>query len=443
LNYDFPGTQYAIFVTLETGSTSPAFLDSFPGRLHTLPVLRAVTETVLIALAVLCHAAAGIAYGFARASLRLPETWSFQYYSLLAVSLSCSIAACAMRKRQWAKVLLVPVLGCLLLVSYPMPSEIGIQILLGMPLILLVAIVLPRPDYLVVDPAIIVGVLLMQRPAVVWGVLTSGTEIADSALSAIVLAAFFVLSSVLKEVSEGMKKSAKEIARLDIAIDSISDINASFQNALVLSEEESVRKERDRITREIHDIVGYALTNQQMMLEAALMLVDVDPERLRELLTMARDGVAEGLKETRKTLYELRRMDEFRSPDFNVILKVARNFETVTGVRVAVDFTNAAGDFDQRTWAAVYRLIQESMINSFRHGKAKSISIQFREEGHSVYIVVRDDGSGSPILEEGIGLKGMRERIDSLRGDFFAGNAAGGFVVTARLPKAATEGALR
>jgi signal transduction histidine kinase len=311
------------------------------------------------------------------------------------------------------------------------------QIVLGMPLMMAVVAFFPRPDYLVAGAVSIAATLVVQGPAVLWGRAAERAEPTQLMLLAIVLVFVFSLGVALKEIAESRRRAVDEMRRLDLAIDRIADINASFQSALAAAEEDSVLKERNRITREIHDIVGYALTNQQMMLEAALMLTAEEGGRLRELLEMARDGVSEGLRETRKTLYALRRVDERKSPDFGVILKVARNFEAVTGVKVSVDFTNARGDLDAGAWLSLYRLIQESMINAFRHGKAKNISIVFREDRDSFHVLVRDDGVGAPGMIEGIGLKGMRERASAMGGEFEAGNSADGFMVSARFLKAA------
>ena len=310
-----------------------------------------------------------------------------------------------------------------------------------MPLMMAIVVFFPRPDYLIAGAVAIAAILLAQRPAVIWGRSAERAEPAQLILLAVVLVFVFSLGVALKEIAESRQRAVAEMRRLDSAIDRIADINASFQSALAAAEEESIRKERNRITREIHDIVGYALTNQQMMLEAALMLTTESELRLRELLTMARDGVSEGLRETRKTLYALRRVDEQKSPDFGVILTVARNFETVTGVKVSVDFTNARGELDAGAWMSLYRLIQESMINAFRHGKAKNIAIVFREDRDTIHVLVRDDGVGAPDMIEGIGLKGMRERAAALGGEFEAGNSVDGVAVSARFPKRADTGA--
>jgi signal transduction histidine kinase len=402
-------------------------------------VSRPLSEIVIVALATADHAFAAALYLFQRGALDLPAAWDFQFFALLSVSLILFVLAALWRGDARSKAAVVFAFLCYILISYPLPVFSGIQIVLGMPLMMAIVVFFPRPDYLIAGAVSVAAILLAQRPAVIWGRTAERAEPAQLMLLAIVLVFVFCLGVALKEIGESRRRAVAEMRRLDSAIDRIADINASFQSALAAAEEESVRKERNRITREIHDIVGYALTNQQMMLEAALMLTPAECGRLRELLAMARDGVGEGIRETRKTLYALRRVDERKSPDFGVILKVARNFEMVTGVKVTVDFTNSRGELGPGSWMALYRLIQESMINAFRHGKAKSISIIFREDRDDFHVLVRDDGVGAPDMIEGIGLKGMRERAASFGGEFEAGNTMDGFMVSARFPKSRDE----
>jgi signal transduction histidine kinase len=254
-----------------------------------------------------------------------------------------------------------------------------------------------------------------------------------------VLVVVLVLAVVMRRVNAQHGEARREIDRIEGALDRIADINASFQDALASMETESTARERSRITREIHDIVGYTMTNQLMMIEASLLLIDKDAGRLRELLLMARGEVADGLQETRKTLYALRSIGDAGVQDLNLLCRMARNFERVTGVHVSMELTNVRSSFDERTRLTLHRLIQESLINSFRHGKAKHVSVLFWDAGDRISVTIHDDGTGASEIEEGIGLKGMRERVSGLGGEFFAGNAPGGFVVRALLPVRAQE----
>jgi len=76
--------------------------------------------------------------------------------------------------------------------------------------------------------------------------------------------------------------------------------------------------------------------------------------------------------------------------------------------------------------AAFYRIIQESITNSVRHGKANNIIVRIEGNQAGQRIVVEDDGVGCESLSEGHGLRGIRERASALGGTVFFGNSPGG-----------------
>ena len=96
-------------------------------------------------------------------------------------------------------------------------------------------------------------------------------------------------------------------------------------------------------------------------------------------------------------------------------------------------------DFDEATNITLYRLVQEGLTNVAKHSHATRVEIGLTRaaEGGSVVLTMRDDGVGSApaTRQHGLGLIGMRERVDALGGTFDAAQPqARGFAFTARLP---------
>jgi signal transduction histidine kinase len=391
-------------------------------------------ELSIFALSVVCHGFAVLEYFLAVPSLGLPPQWTWQFLALVAASFLVSIVACATSRKKLAYFALAAQLACLLLIASPSPSPTSIEILLGAVLVLEIASFVAPPAHAAAGLFVDCLLTFMRRPSLLWGQQTGGKSVGDLILLGTTLTVILVIALLLRRASSRQREAVREIEHLDDAIDRIVNVNASFQDALVSMEIESSALERKRITREIHDIVGYTLTNQQMMIEASLLLAGSTSGRLTELLLMAKEGVSEGLQETRKTLYALRSVGEGAVQDLNLLQKVATTFERVTGVRVSIEFTNIRNSFDERTRLTLHRLIQESLINALRHGKARKVSVHFWEEDNWITVAIHDDGIGAPNIEEGIGLKGMRERVSALGGELSAGNALDGFVVRVRLP---------
>jgi two-component system sensor histidine kinase UhpB len=93
---------------------------------------------------------------------------------------------------------------------------------------------------------------------------------------------------------------------------------------------------------------------------------------------------------------------------------------------------------DRRGEEAAYRIVQESMSNAVRHGRPRSIRIQMREDGGKVHLSIEDDGVGFAAGQnrDGMGLKGMAERVRALNGEFAVEHRGRGVRVKAVLPGA-------
>jgi signal transduction histidine kinase len=74
------------------------------------------------------------------------------------------------------------------------------------------------------------------------------------------------------------------------------------------------------------------------------------------------------------------------------------------------------------------------MLNAFSHGKATAIRVSFRVSEEGLVVAVKDNGGGAKEVHEGIGIAGMRERIEKLGGSLELGSSAGGFSIAMRLP---------
>ena len=89
--------------------------------------------------------------------------------------------------------------------------------------------------------------------------------------------------------------------------------------------------------------------------------------------------------------------------------------------------------FDEDEEMAIYRVIQESMTNAIRHGKADKIWITIKKDSSDVILQIRDNGIGCKEIKSGFGTRHIKERIGMLGGKVtFDGNK--GFTVEARIP---------
>ena len=97
--------------------------------------------------------------------------------------------------------------------------------------------------------------------------------------------------------------------------------------------------------------------------------------------------------------------------------------------------TGSPGPVPEPVDAAAYVVVQEALTNVLKHAGATSTSVGLSRAEGRLSVAVLDDGGGGAVQDEGMGLSGMRQRVEALGGSLTAGpRAAGGFEVRAELP---------
>jgi signal transduction histidine kinase len=254
----------------------------------------------------------------------------------------------------------------------------------------------------------------------------------DVLLFALAPSATAVLASTLSALKD-------EVDRLAEALLGVTRLNLSYQDYSASVEEKSALEERLRLTRDIHDVVGYALTNTMMLMRAASIMIREEPEKVGALIETTQKGAEAALAQVRGILGDLRRREIRSAAGPNAIAKVVRVFRIAAGAEVDLDFGNFDWAIGDEEAFAVHHFVQEAMLNAFSHGKARSIRVSFRQGDEGLAVTVRDNGSGSKLVSEGIGISGMRERLARVGGGLEYSSTAEGFSITMRLPPPARE----
>jgi len=187
--------------------------------------------------------------------------------------------------------------------------------------------------------------------------------------------------------------------------------------------------ERERLTADLHDVLGHDLVALRVHLEAARRLpADV----AKDHLATASETAARLLDDVRALVRERRDSDPI---DLAAALAPLR--DGMPGLRVELDLQEGLRIDDHDAAEAIVRCAQESLTNAVRHAGAERLRITVRREGARLSIATEDDGRGNPAPIEGGGLRGMRERAERLGGTLTIGSSAdGGFAVFLEVPVA-------
>ena len=189
--------------------------------------------------------------------------------------------------------------------------------------------------------------------------------------------------------------------------------------------------ERSRITRELHDIVGYALTNIIVMIDAAKARAREEPESLDSLLDDARAQSERALNDTRQILHLLRSVEQFERKGIGAIFQLTRAFQDAMRLSVELHVGNLPPTLGPRI---------DSVL--FRHGNASRVRITMWQAAEEIRVGVWDNGNGLPAdetVQDGIGMSGMRERFAELGGTIRARRATCGVTGSCRSRPPATS----
>ena len=177
-------------------------------------------------------------------------------------------------------------------------------------------------------------------------------------------------------------------------------------------------QERNRIARNLHDSLGHTMCSLNIQLQAAVELLKRQPKRVEPFLEQAQRLGMVAMEEIRQAVTTLREDIPLKKPLADTIADLVTDFQQDTGIptklRVNVDTQIPAS-----VSHALYQIVKEALTNIYKHSQATLVEIEMETRRDVVQVIVSDDGqgfhrNGSP--KSGFGLRGIQERVSSLKG---------------------------
>ncbi len=213
----------------------------------------------------------------------------------------------------------------------------------------------------------------------------------------------------------------------------ISIVNKKLQKYAVVTEKIGENNERKRLAREIHDTVGHALAGVAAGIDACIVMIDSNPKATKNQLKVISKVVRQGMVDVRKSLNRLRPGALEKQGFKEAIEKMIEDFGSLSEVNIRLDYRLKNVDLENTTEDILFRIIQESMTNSVRHGGASLIKISLYKEKDNFCLYIKDNGIGCSKISYGFGLKQMKERVAIINGRIkFDGTD--GFAVMVKIP---------
>lgn len=277
----------------------------------------------------------------------------------------------------------------------------------------------PGASVFYVYAAFMFGALYVQGR--MWRVL--GTLIAVIAVQGLLL--YFIHGTLFAGMSHGISIVMTVFAGVvSIGEHERSESNRRLRQANEQIATVSKMAERERIARDMHDVIGHSLSVVVLKSELAGKLIASNPERAAVEMADVERLARSALKDVRAAI------GGYREQGFDGELANARlAFEAAD-----ITFSEQVEPVDLRphTEQVLALVLREAVTNVLRHSNAERCTVRLAAGDGLVTLTVSDDGVGGEIVK-GQGLKGMRERLEAVAGSLEF-NPADGMTVTAQVP---------
>jgi signal transduction histidine kinase len=194
--------------------------------------------------------------------------------------------------------------------------------------------------------------------------------------------------------------------------------------------------ERRRLARELHDETGQALTSILLGLRAVEEAAN--PDQMRTAASHLRELVVGTLQDVRRLAVQLRPK---ALDDFGLVAAVehlVQTFSEATAIRVDLEAQLGDKRLPAEVETTLSRIVQEALTNIVKHAGASRLSILLVRSSTSATVVIEDDGQGfdpAELREEGMGIIGMRERVELHEGRLTVESTPGsGATLVAEVP---------
>jgi two-component system, NarL family, sensor histidine kinase LiaS len=219
-----------------------------------------------------------------------------------------------------------------------------------------------------------------------------------------------LISEELNQLSEYLQEQVHSLQKM---AEEKTELSKTAKSAAIM-------EERQRLARDLHDVVSQQLFALSMMSSASLRWFDQEPEKARKQLEQISEIAGKAQGEMRALLLHLRPVQLSGESLCEGIVKLIQELKQKTNL----EFEASIDEIENISQAAeehIFRIVQEALSNILRHADAAKVKILLAEENQTIHLYIGDDGKGFDIHEEKMasyGLKTMRERCEQIGGTY-------------------------
>ncbi|GIK57480.1 MAG: hypothetical protein BroJett015_31430 [Chloroflexota bacterium] len=276
-------------------------------------------------------------------------------------------------------------------------------------------LILPVAAQSLALPRVGTAVVSISLLGLIFFVFMRNTSLENAVQAMLQISAAMIFTLIFTYIALREAAAREHIAQL---AGELHAVNLRLAEYAAQAEELATTKERNRLTREIHDNLGHYLTVINVQLEAARTVMPENPEKAADALQKAQKLTQEGLIAIRHSISDLR-----ESPLENQTLPQAISqliTETAqTGLQAELKVIGTPFELEPKANLTLYRVAQEGLTNTRKHAQARHVQVTLDySQPQQVTLSVVDDGVGTAVsADAGFGLIGIRERVQLLGGE--------------------------
>ncbi len=218
---------------------------------------------------------------------------------------------------------------------------------------------------------------------------------------------------VLEAIGSVIGVGLANVQLLDSLKQKESELRRALRRSVELQEDE-----RNRLARELHDETSQALTS--ILIRLRLLQDERDLETIQDRINGMRYLTAQTIEELRRISMDLRPAILDSLGIVPALRWLIQRTEEQTGIRIELIAPEKIERFLPDIELTLYRITQEGITNAIRHAEASKIEVVLEKGAHAVWLMIQDNGKGFDplILNRGLGLVGIRERVELVNGKF-------------------------
>ncbi len=262
-------------------------------------------------------------------------------------------------------------------------------------------------------------------------------DLKDNITCLVLIAILFMLLRYIASLYSTKLEAQKLYDKLRISEEKLIEANTELEGYVQSIEEITVLKERNRISREIHDSVGHALSTAIIQLSAMETIAEKEESQLKEMIKNLRLFINDSFQDVKKAVRELKPSEYDNYQGVFRLQDVCKNFEKMTGIKVKTVMSKGEWNLSSKQINHLYRITQEALSNSLKHGKATQVNVIMNFTDDEFIISFNDNGIGTDkIIESGVGLKSIKESAEELNGMVDLKSSKGnGFFIKVMVPR--------